>query len=151
MSRKQDAVGRGEDVMTNYTFHRPVKRAPAARRRFRGRVYHSLTERVRAVELQALLESGNIVAWFPQVPVDLGLDFSTRVDFLVVGGDHVWIEEVKGFDTAEFRRIVRLWKKYGPLPMVVLWAERAGAAWRVEKIDAGRSGGTLDSDTADGD
>lgn len=131
--------------MTDYRFSRPIRRSPSEDRTFRGVTYDSKAEMRRAVELQRLLEAGKIVAWFRQVPVSLGEDFVTRVDFLVIGIDRVWMEEVKGFDNKRWRTVVRLWAKHGPLPLAVLWDDRKSTTgWRVEKIDGGPAAATLD-------
>ncbi len=127
--------------MTDYRFHKPIKRSNAERRTFNGIVYDSILEMQRAAELETLRKAGEIVAWFRQVPVSLGLDTVTRVDFLIVGTNRVWCEEVKGFDTREFRRIMRLWKEYGPLPLLVL--RRGTSGWCIETIDAGYAPGTV--------
>jgi hypothetical protein len=102
-----------------------------------GRVYDSIPERIRASELQLLLEQGEIVAWFAQIPIQLGLDAKHKLDFLVVGREKVWIEEVKAVDSKDWRRIRRLWAKYGPLPMAVFWAKKGGASWEVENVPPG--------------
>jgi hypothetical protein len=143
-------VGRKTNVTTrkqlgDYRFSRPIARSAPERRTFKGRVYHSIIERIRATELELVLRDGQIVAWFPQVPVDLGEDFTTRIDFLVVGIDRVWCEEIKAVDSADFRRIRRLWAKYGPLPLAVLWSDKkAVGGWRIEKVDAGYAPGTVE-------
>lgn len=92
---------------------------------------------MRAAELDLLVQYGAIRSWERQVKVPLGEDFKTRVDFVVVGPNGAkWIEEVKGYETTTFRTVRRLWKKYGPMPMLIL--KRSGSRWKTERLEACR-------------
>jgi phage recombination protein Bet len=96
--------------------------SPPEERMFRGRVYHSKMEMQHAVRLDTLQRAGEIQFFCEQVPVTLTDDDRPRIDFLVVYNDErgVRFEEVKGKETSGFRRIRRLWSKYGPAPMAVI-------------------------------
>lgn len=113
-------------------FHQPIAKSKAEDRLYGGRTYHSKTEMRRAKELDLLLTNGNIAYWTPQVRFQLGPDHHTVVDFLVYAADGIsWVEEVKGYETPEFRRTRRLWKKYAPIPMRIL-VPRRQSGWKVE-------------------
>ncbi len=120
------------------------KQSAKGPRTYRERVYASKPEARRAQELDLLLRAGEIVSWVPQVTIPLGLDCTTRVDFLVFGQVTLpgvrgtvraaWFEEVKGHDNERFKKIRRLWKKYGPCEMRVL--TRKGTGWTTEVLEA---------------
>jgi hypothetical protein len=93
-----------------------------------GRRYDSIAEAKRAMELDLLKQHGAVRWWLPQVPVPIGepgVDKPYRVDFLVChvgvdGSESICAEDVKGVDTASFRRHVRQWRKRGPFPLHVI-------------------------------
>ena len=100
---------------------------------YNGVRYDSKAEANRAAELDLLVRAGRVAWWLRQVPIDIGepgVDKPYRVDFLVceirrwnfdvsIGCDCeiVHAEDVKGVDTASFKRHVRQWKKRGPFPL----------------------------------
>lgn len=129
-----------------------VKRAPSSEREYGGRTYDSKLEMRRAMYLDGLVEIGELAFWLPQVRIDLGPDFHTRVDFLCfrsvtderVGDDDrsldtaygydVCAEDVKGFVPKRFAKTVTLWKKYrgDTLPLHVV--KKSGTGWTVERV-----------------
>lgn len=99
------------------------------------RTYPSLAQRDRAAELHLLVDAGDIFAVIPEVKMPLGEDFATTVDFLVIGDDRqydIWVEEVKGVETREFRKVRKLWPKYAWCPMVIM--KRRGSGWATETL-----------------
>lgn len=87
----------------------------AQRTEYDGVMYDSKAEAAHAAELNA---NPFVKWWLRQVWVPLGPDFGTRIDFLVAlyAGKVVKVvgEEVKGVETAQFRKVRKLWPKYGP-------------------------------------
>ncbi len=94
---------------------------------YRGVRYNSKAEAAYAMVLGLREQSGEVAWWLRQVKIQLGEDFSTRVDFLVAKRDHlvrtlVFIEahEVKGKETREFAKVRKLWPKYAPFPLHII-------------------------------
>ena len=111
------------------TFNKPIRTAPRERKIYRDVVYGSIAEMKRAQELDILVmmqcEANGVNHWFRQVPFQLGPDTSWQCDFLVFGVDascceSIWVEDVKQFETPASRRIVKLWKKYGPYDLHII-------------------------------
>jgi hypothetical protein len=103
------------------------------RTEYNGRAYDSKAEAERAMALDVACQSGDLLYWQPQVTFPLGPDDSLRVDFLVWYRDgSVRAEDVKGFETREFKRKRRLWTKYAPCPLCIV--KRAGRGWTVETV-----------------
>lgn len=92
---------------------------PAADRRWRGRTYASLAEKLRAQQLHGRPDLQLVLE---QSRFRLGCDENVYIaDFVVVARDGtVWAEDVKGASTAAWRRQRRLWLRYGPIPLRVL-------------------------------
>jgi len=117
-------------VKRRRTFNRPIRTSPPEKRTYRDVVYASIAEMKRAQTLDVLVKSGGIFKWFRQVPFQLGPDTSWKSDFVVINclyrrnaGDvamSLWVEDVKEFETPASRRIVRLWKKYGPYTLHII-------------------------------
>lgn len=111
----------------------------ACRTEFRGVVYDSQAEAARAAELYLLERGGAVQGVLRQVRVPLGPDFATVVDFLVLAADgdaqrpRCWVEEVKGVETPQFKKVRSLWAKYGPCRMD-LYHVSGGKGRRVETI-----------------
>lgn len=101
---------------------------------YNGRKYQSKAEARRARELDLLVRQGHILTWQPQPKYELGIPENVyRADFEVIGhDDRIWAEDVKGVETATFRRWVRLWRRYGPHRLIVLYATGASGWKRVE-------------------
>ncbi len=102
---------------------------------YKGIRYASKAEAARAYQLDILLEARKIVWWLRQVPIDIGepgVDLPFRVDFLVgaitdPGQESycnprllVHAEDVKGVETASFKRHVKQWRLRGPFPLHVI-------------------------------
>lgn len=105
---------------------------------YNGVRYASKAESVRAAELDLQIIAGLIAWWIGQPLFRLGVPENTyRPDFLVIGGDthdrEVWVEDVKGVETAAFRRNKKLWKSYGPCALRII---RRGVL--VETIERGK-------------
>jgi hypothetical protein len=114
--------------------------APKAERTIGGVTYASKAESLRAAQLKFLADScGWIVT--PQPKFTLGCPENVYIaDFQVRDSEgqwfhdcdpailvSVWVEDVKGIKTAKFRHDVKLWRKYGPVPLVIL--KRKGRGW----------------------
>lgn len=140
--------------MASRTFSKPIAKADKSKRTYDGVVYDSVIESRRAHELDLLVRGLQLSHWLRQVPIRLGKDTVTRIDFLVftaqhysatiatnepmyVSGYDVWAEEVKHecFNTREFRRIRKLWAKYGPFRLKILWW--TGSTWKIEWLERG--------------
>jgi hypothetical protein len=93
------------------------KRSKYGNRRteYGGMVYDSQKEASRAVELDLLKRTGEVLCWMPHVVFPLSKGVSYEADFVVVYTDwHVEVEDVKGFRTKEYRIKAKLFKeKYG--------------------------------------
>lgn len=111
------------------------KVAPKAERTYNGRVYASKSEMHRAMELDVMVKSGTIT-YRHQPRYELGNRHCKYVaDFEVTDGARTWSEDVKGMPTAKFKRDVRLWRDYGPHPLIIL--KRKGNGWDREVIKGG--------------
>ena len=105
-----------------------VKKTP-----YNGRIYDSESEAKRAEELD---NDPRVAWWIPQVAIELGLpENKYKVDFVVamesteaadlgpvarMGLVRIHAEDVKGKETAKFRRDRKLWAKYGPFPLHII-------------------------------
>lgn len=105
----------------------------AVRTEYNGVTYDSKAEARQALELDFELKCKFITSWERQVTICLGKDFKTRVDFVVDGLGGLHAREVKGVETPQFKTVRRLWKKYGPFPMVIL--KRKGNGWTREVVN----------------
>lgn len=93
----------------------------AIKTEYDGILYDSKAEAARAAELDMLVRAGQIEWWIRQVTFRLGCPENVyRPDFLVVGYGGVHVEDVKGVDTAKFRRDAKLWRAYGPCELWVI-------------------------------
>jgi hypothetical protein len=107
----------------------------ARRTEYGGVTYDSKAEAEHAsvLDWETRLRPRRIWAWLRQVNIPLGVDFTTRVDFLVITVDgRCHVEEVKGVETARFKTVRRLWPKYGPCELHVL--KKQGKIWHREVI-----------------
>lgn len=81
-----------------------------------GRSFHSKLEAARFAELELLMRAGEVLEIKCQVHVELSeAKIIYKPDFLVTwaNGEQIY-EEVKGFETPEWRLKRRLWIAYGP-------------------------------------
>lgn len=88
---------------------------------YKGRKYDSKAEAAYARQLDQMQEAGIVHLWLRQIPFDLGEDSRYRSDFFVIlaCGDF-FACDVKGVETASWKRTKRLWKKYGVMPLHVI-------------------------------
>lgn len=107
--------------------------APRAERTYKGFCYASKAEATRARELDLLKMAGGLVRWDRQIAIQLGQDFKTVVDFVLhYRNGRVRYEEIKGHETDDFKRVRRLWEKYGPGPLHIMkWY---GSGWKTEVL-----------------
>lgn len=88
--------------------------AKKADRTYKGVVYDSKAEMLRAFELDALKAAGKIKGWERQVEfrlvVERALICKFIVDFRVFDGHSYWLEEVKGWPTPEYKLKLKLFK-----------------------------------------
>jgi hypothetical protein len=88
---------------------------------YRGWRFDSKAEAEYAKVLDALKGNLHVLWWLRQVPIDLNEDDRYKVDFLVCYHDGTLeAVEVKGMETDRFRRVRRLWLKYGPFPLKIV-------------------------------
>lgn len=105
---------------------------------YNGVRYDSKAEAARAQELDLLEQAGEVDWWTGQVPFRLGTAENVyRVDFMVCEGGEVHVEDVKGMETAKFKRDRKLWREYGPVPLHVLKRKRSGWVREVVGEDGG--------------
>lgn len=93
-----------------------IKVAAPADRTWNGKTYASKAEMQFAVHLHAMHAAGEFRMILEQPPIRLGLPENTyRPDFMTVArnGDVEFID-VKGQETQAFRKIMQLWREYGP-------------------------------------
>ncbi len=109
--------------------HNKYKVAPEEERTYNGTVYHSKAESTYAAQADMLLRSRDILGWKRQVTFQLGPDNNTTVDFVTTDRHGEYVVEVKGFETPEFKKVKKLWKKYGPMAMHIM--KRVGNRWQV--------------------
>jgi hypothetical protein len=96
--------------------------SPSTARTWRGRVYDSKAEMHYAQGLHAAMEAGHGTEIIEQPAVRLGEDTVYRPDFLVIelATAQAYYVDVKGAETKEWRKNVKLWRKYGRLPLHVV-------------------------------
>jgi hypothetical protein len=88
---------------------------------YRGWRFDSKAEANYARELDEKQGSGLVYMWLRQTPFDLGEDTRYRADFLVIETDGtIYAVDVKGVETQSFKKIKRLWEKYGKIPLRVI-------------------------------
>lgn len=111
--------------------------APKADRTWRGVLYASKAERLRAEYLDELLRLGELIHVVEQPTYRLGCaENRYRPDFMCVDKrGEVWVEDVKGMETQSFRRHVMLWKAHGPCPLHVV--KLKGRRWETSEIIEG--------------
>ena len=93
---------------------------------YKGRKYDSKAEALFAVRLDELKDKGIVHLWLRQTPFDLGEDTRYRADFFVIETNGTFYAvDVKGMETPSFKKIKKLWKKYGEMPLRV---------WKTNKV-----------------
>ena len=102
--------------------------------------YDSKAEAEYAMTLDLLLRAREIKDWDRQVKIPLGDDDSLRVDFVVTEWHDVYAVDVKGVETADFKRKAKLWKKYGTMDLLVM--KRKGGKWLPTRVPGGMADAT---------
>jgi len=88
---------------------------------YRGWRFDSKAEAQFAMMLDQRKSNGDIILWLRQTSFDLGEDTRYRADFVVVERDgETYAVDVKGMETGSFKKIKKLWKKYGELPLRII-------------------------------
>tara|TARA_R110000824_G_scaffold195727_4_gene378621 strand:+ start:1736 stop:2095 length:360 start_codon:yes stop_codon:yes gene_type:complete len=88
---------------------------------YRGWRFDSKAEAHYAGYLDEQIKSGEVIFWLRQTPYDLTEDDRYRADFTVFArNSEVYAVDVKGAETESFRRVRRLWLKYGPMPLKIV-------------------------------
>ncbi len=103
----------GEQVPPPHKYH-------AQATEYNGRKYPSKAQAARAYDLDMLTRSKAIHGYVEEVTFRLGPDFRYRADFVVADASRMWAEDVKGFATPRFKQAVKLWRKYGVMPLHVI-------------------------------
>lgn len=104
---------------------------------YKGFTYASQSEAKRAMELDLMWQAGDISWWLRQVPVfvgEVGIDKPWRIDFLVCRGGKVWAEDVKGYETDDFKRHVRQWRLRGPFELHVIKGKKTEVIPKGEEV-----------------
>lgn len=109
-----------------------------ATRTYNGDVYDSMAEAIYAQQLDMLKSHGGIRTWARQVTFPLGPDFKARVDFVVVDWHTTYAVEVKGVDLPSFKKIKKLWRKYGTMALQVM--KRRGNRWQISVVPGAHGG-----------
>lgn len=96
--------------------------APPEQRKANGKVYASKAEKEYAMWCQACLSHGAFRMVLEQVTLSLGVpENKYRPDFFIVYADGSYeFIDVKGVETAAFRKTVKLWQAYGPCRLRVV-------------------------------
>ena len=107
-------------------------------REFDGKIYDSRAEMERAKHWRTMLESGSVQAVFEQVRMSLGIRENIYVaDFLIVAHGNVFAEDVKGTETPAFRKVKKLWQRYGRLPLCVVKYDYKKRTFKTTEIISG--------------
>lgn len=94
-----------------------AKRTVSART---GRSYPSKAECQRAEELH-LLERGHAISELQEQPkVSLVAGITWRLDFAYLEQGQRFYEDVKGYETPDFKLKCRLWAAFGPAPLRII-------------------------------
>jgi len=117
-------------VMTTEEYHKLVGKARRRSkfnvakkedRTWRGKVYASKAEMLYAQAIEVQIKAGEIVEVVEQPRLWLGVPENVYVpDFLVVTTTEAFYVDVKGTETAAFKKNKRLWAKYGRLPLRIV-------------------------------
>jgi hypothetical protein len=92
------------------------------------------TEKARAIELEALKRSGQIVGWwYEAVTFKLADDCRYTPDFLIQESDgSLRLEETKGFWRDDAKVKTKVYASRFPLPLRVLVKSKSG--WDIEEV-----------------
>jgi len=108
--------------MTNIFPRHKYRVAPAAVRTWEGRTYGSKSEMNFAISLRSFQEVGEITILIQQPRLWLGVPENVYVpDFFILwkNGEAEFVD-VKGVETAKFKRDKKLWAQYGPAKLRIV-------------------------------
>ena len=112
-----------------------IRVAPVEQRTYKGTIYASKAEAIRAAELDLLLRAGVLKSWKHQPVFELGCpENKYTADFWCEPSDPnvpVWVEEIKGHETRSWKRNKRLWRVYGPCQLRVMYRSRNGWSTKI--------------------
>lgn len=91
-----------------------------------GILFDSKAEAARARELDLMMRADPCLWYLRQVPFTLGSpDERWRLDFAVFRGvELLRAEDIKGFKTRDLPRQIRLWKRFGRVPLWIVQKDR---------------------------
>lgn len=114
----------------------------ACDRTWNRRTYGSKAEMLYAQVLWFRREQGTVIEYIEQPRVWLGVPENVYVpDFFVVQeGGICWYVDVKGRETAKFKRDIKLWREYGRLPLHIL--RHRGGEFALDRIVESATEGT---------
>lgn len=113
----------GKAVECRPVAQKPVRRKYGAKPTvYNGVRYASKAEAAYAEQLDTLVEVDAVAWWIGQPKFRLGVPENIYVaDFLVVmPTGRVVVVDVKGMETAKFKRDRKLWSRYGPCPLHII-------------------------------
>lgn len=115
------------------------KVSPPEQRRHNGKTYASKAECMYAINLYFQLDHGIILDFIEQPRVWLGVPENKYVpDFLVIPVDErPYYVDVKGVETAAFKKNKKLWAAYGTLDLHIV--KRQGNTFNTTEIIDGNS------------
>ena len=115
------------------------KVSPPEKRRALGRTFGSQAEKRYCLVLEQLVEASVILDYVCQPRVWLGLPECVYVpDFLVIPeDDRPYYVDVKGMETAKFKRDKKLWHKYGRLQLRIIKEKGQGKFETSEVVGGG--------------
>ncbi len=115
------------------------KVSPPSERRHNGKTYASKAEMLYAINLYFMVDHGVILDFIEQPRVWLGVPENKYVpDFLVIPRDErPYYVDVKGVETAAFRKNKKLWASYGALDLHIV--KRKGNNFTVTEVIHGNS------------
>jgi len=88
---------------------------------YRGWRFDSRAEATFAALLDQRKESGQVAYWLRQPAFDLTDTDRYKADFLVIESDGtIYAVDVKGMETPRFKKIRKLWKRYGDMPLRIV-------------------------------
>lgn len=104
-----------------------------AKRRWQGRTYDSKAEMEYAKALDLLRQAGEVIEYIEQPRCWLGVPENIYVpDFFVVEPTQCYYVDVKGMETAPFKRNKKLWKSYGRHPLRIV--KRKGGRFTTTEV-----------------
>lgn len=111
--------------------------APPEQRKAFGKTYASKAEREYAEWCYAMRDAGAFRLVIEQVTLWLGVPENTyRPDFFIVNADGSYeFIDVKGVETAAFKKVKKLWAAYGPCNLRIL--KKSGKSFVTSQVITG--------------